>query len=173
MRIIAEIKDLLQDSDGNSILSLIVKNFMFKNFLKSLDKTKTYSIEIKEVKSKRSLAQNRYLWALLSEMDKALNGGRSSENGEWELYINALERANIKYEYIACLPSAEQAIRGQFRAIKYSHTMQFNERAYNVYKCFIGSSKMNTKEFSELIDTILDMASEIGLDIVYWREVLR
>lgn len=169
MKIIAEVKDLLSDIDGNSIISFTVKNFMFKNFLKSLDRNKTYSIEIKEAKNKRSLAQNRYMWKLLHEIDVAINGRPTDE---WEVYINALERANVKFEYIACMPEAERAIKEQFRAVKYSHSMEYKNRKYNVYKCFIGSSKMDTKEMGLLIDTILDMASEAGLDIVYWREVL-
>ena len=34
------------------------------------------------------------------------------------------------------------------------------------------SSKMDKKEMADVIETLLDMASECGLDITYWKDVL-
>ena len=34
------------------------------------------------------------------------------------------------------------------------------------FKCYIGSSRYDTKEMTELIDTALDYANEIGIDDV-------
>ena len=76
MKIIGNFKDLLQDSTGKGIVSFLVSNFSHKTQLSTLEKDKTYSIEIKEVKSKRSIEQNRYMWALLHEIDVAMNGER-------------------------------------------------------------------------------------------------
>lgn len=42
-----------------------------------------------------------------------------------------------------------------------------------MYKVFIGSSKMNVKEMNLLIDTVLDIATEVGIETDYWREVLK
>ena len=106
MKIIGNFKDLLQDSTGKGIVSFLVSNFSHKTQLSTLEKDKTYSIEIKEVKSKRSIEQNRYMWALLHEIDVAMNGERS--NDEWSVYIQCLERAGAKFDYIGCLPEAIQ-----------------------------------------------------------------
>ena len=172
MKIIGYFKDLLTNSEGNSIVSFLINNYQYNHLLKTLDPNKTYSIEIRERKPKRSLDQNRLMWKLISEIDLKMNG-RKSDSGAWDIYLTALERANIKSEYIACLPKAEQAIKEQFRAVKLSHTMEFKGVIYNVYKCYIGSSKMDTKEFSDLIETVLDMAQEVDIPTAYWNEVLR
>lgn len=38
---------------------------------------------------------------------------------------------------------------------------------------FYGSSKMDTKEMSDLIDTTLRYASELGIYTPYWEELLK
>ena len=171
MKIIGNFKDLLQDNTGNDIVSFLVSNFSHKTQLSTLEKDKTYSIEIKEVKSKRSIEQNRYMWALLHEIDVAMNGERS--NDEWSVYIQCLERAGAKFDYIGCLPEAEQALKENFRAVKFIKKIDLNGKDGNMYKVFIGSSKMNVQEMKMLIDTVLDVASECGIETSYWQEVLK
>lgn len=171
MKIIGNFKDLLQDSTGKGIVSFLVSNFSHKNQLATLEHDKTYSIEIKEIKSKRSIEQNRYMWALLHEIDVAMNGERS--NDEWSVYIQCLERAGAKFDYIGCLPEAEQALRENFRAVKFIKKIDLNGKDGNMYKVFIGSSKMNVQEMNMLIETALDMAHEVGINTSYYDEVLR
>lgn len=171
MKIIANIREQLTDGDGNAVVSFLVRNFHHASMLRGLDKEKTYSVEIKEVKSKRSLEQNRYLWKLLHEIDVAINGERS--NDEWGVYIQCLERAGAKFEYIGCLPEAEEMLRENFRAVKFVKPIDLNGKRGHMYKCFIGSSKMDTKEFSLLLETALDMAQEAGIETTYYNEVLR
>ena len=127
-------------------------------------------IEIKEVKSKRTIQQNRYMWLLLHEIDVAMNGRATDE---MDAYIMCLERANAKFDYIGCLPEAEQALRENFRAIKFIKKIDLNGKEGNMYKVFIGSSKMDVKEMNQLIDTILDVAEQLGIETSYWKEVLR
>lgn len=171
MKIVGNFKDLLQDSTGNGIVSFSISNFSHKNQLATLEHDKTYSIEIKEVKSKRSIEQNRYMWALLHEIDVAMNGERS--NDEWSVYIQCLERAGAKYDYIGCLPEAEQALKENFRAVKKIKEIDLNGKKGVMFKCFIGSSKMNVQEMNMLIETALDMAHEVGINTVFYDEVLR
>ena len=167
MRIIAKLKEVLTDSKDNALLTLKIDNFIYKKMVKELDQDKTYSVEIKEVKSKRSIEQNKLMWELLHEIDIAVNG---KPTDEYEFYCMALERANAKFEYIGCTPEAEGMLKEQFRAVRYVSTL---ENGMNLYKVYIGSSKMNTKEMSLLIDTILDIASEIGIEVGYWQNVLQ
>ena len=100
----------------------------------------------------------------------ARNGSRS--NAEWDVYIEALERAGAKYEYIACLTAAEDMLRKSFRAIQYVKPFEGGKGEMGVYKCYYGSSKMTMAEMGELIETILDMAAEAGIDTAYWEGVL-
>nr|DAM46202.1 MAG TPA: NinB protein [Caudoviricetes sp.] len=170
MRLIAEYDRTSYDADGTAILSLKVPRHQHKQLLAELDQSAPLAVEITKYKSKRSIEQNRYMWALLSEIDKARNGSRSS--AEWDVYIEALERAGAKYEYIACLTAAEDMLRKSFRAIQYVKPFEGGKGEMGVYKCYYGSSKMTTAEMSELIETILDMAAEAGIDTACWEGVL-
>lgn len=110
------------------------------------------------------------MWALIGEIDKARNGDRSSD--DYDIYIEALVRAGAKYTHLLVEPQAEPMLRESFRAIQLARAIKVGDKRFNDYKCFYGSSKMDTKEMHDLIETILDMASECGLDIVYWKDVL-
>ena len=92
---------------------------------------------------------------------------------EMEVYIMLLERAGAKYEYIACLKEAEPLLKEAFRLIKPTIKIDLNGKEGYWYKCFYGSSKMNSKEMNQLIDTALDVEGELDLDLDYWNGVLR
>ena len=168
MRIIGHFKDILKTFDGKNVFTLESSNYLSKDLISSLEPSKEYSIEIHEIKSKRTLQQNKYLWALLREIDVAMNG---KPTDEYEIYIMALERANAKYELLVCTPQAENILKESFRAVKF--IKPFNDKT-NIYKVYIGSSQMNTKEMGILIDTVLDIANEVGIDTYeYWEKVLK
>lgn len=170
MKLIGHYDRVFKDYDGNSIVSFMVPNVRHQHLLKDLDPEKTYSIEVKEVKKKRSIQQNKYMWALINEIDIAINGRPCDD---WAIYLMALERAGAKCDYIAALPETEQALKQNFRAIKFIKKVDLNGKEGNMYKVYIGSSKMDTKEMNLLIDTILDIAQEVGIETDYWREVLK
>lgn len=170
MKITGTLRDTFRTNDGG-VLTLNITNYRHIEMLKELQAETLYSIEIKEAKSKRSLQQNAYLWALLSEIDKTVNGERS--NDEWSIYIEALERAGAKCEYIGALPETERLLKENFRAIKFIKKIDLNGVDGNMYKVFFGSSKMDKTEMGELIDTVLDMAEEVGIETNYWSEILK
>lgn len=171
MKVVGKIKDLLVTMEATGILTLTIDNLRHVEMLKELSNDKVYSIEIKEAKSRRTIQQNKYLWVLLSDIDKKVNGERS--NDEWSIYINALERTGAKCEYMVCVQEAEAMLKEVYRAIKFIKHVDVNGKQGNMYKCYYGSSKMNTKEFALLIDTVLDMAQEVGLDTAYYENLLR
>lgn len=142
----------------------------YKHLIQDLNKEELYSIVISKAKDKRTEQQNKYMWALIGEIDKARNGDRSSD--DYDIYIEALVRAGAKYTHLLVEPQAEPMLRESFRAIQLARAIKVGDKRFNDYKCFYGSSKMDTKEMHDLIETILDMASECGLDIVYWKDVL-
>lgn len=170
MKITGTLRDTFRTQNGG-IVTFDLANFRHVEMLKELQADKLYSIEIKEAKSKRSLQQNAYLWALLSEIDKKVNGERS--NDEWSIYIEALERAGAKCEYIGAFPETETALKENFRAIKKIKKIDLNGKSGWMFKVFLGSSKMDKAEMGELIDTVLDMAVEVGIDTDYYSNLLR
>ena len=123
-----------------------------------LDPEKHYIMELKEIKSKRTLQQNKYMWALIHKI------AQHEEQTEVEIYTSALEEANAKYIYLLGIPEAENELRKNFRAVKVVRPTYENGKEYFVYKCFVGSSKLNTKEMCKLLDIIIMWAEEIGIE---------
>lgn len=167
MKFTGEVAEIRRDGKEMTV-TLKVKNIRYFKGIEELEKEKLYSIEIKDAKSKRTLEQNRYMWALLAEIDKEINGERSSD--AWGIYCDALERCGAKFEFIIAPLAAESSLNRAFRAVK---LMQEVNDWQGVFKCYYGSSKMDTKEMTLLIDTILDMAEEAGVETAYYKELLK
>ena len=125
--------------------------------LLKLDRNKIYILEIKEPKSKRSLNQNRYMWKLINEIAK------KQFQDEIEVYCQALEQAQAKYEYVLGLETIETELRKNFRAVKVVRPEIYKGKKMIVYKCFIGSSKMTTKEMNTLLEIVISWASQLGI----------
>ena len=172
VRLTAKISSLYRDLDGNGVVTLVTPlNRPFEK-LKGLDPGKDYSVEIKQIKSRRSLEQNRLLWKLIRLIDEKENG-QPSEAGSQSIYITLLEMAEAKVDFIAAVPEAEPMLRDSFRAVKFVQQFRHGGRPMNLYKVVSGSSKMNTKEMTALIDTALRYAENAGVETEYWREVFR
>ena len=121
------------------------------------------TVEVRPYKSKRSVEQNRLMWEMLDLLSEKANGKRDSE-AVWETYIIMLERFGAKYEYLMALPEAEKMLKEQFRASIKIETRDYNGKQMNIYKCFYGSSKFNTKEMTEFINSIQDELKELGVN---------
>lgn len=74
-----------------------------------------------------------------------------------------LEEANVAYDYLLALPSAEPMLRKTFRVIRKLDEREVNGKTLNLYQYFIGSSKYNTQEMTELIEATLDKLAELGI----------
>lgn len=125
-----------------------------------LDLNKLYAIEIKEPKSKRSLKQNKMLWELIHLIAK--NQGQD----DMEVYCTLLERADAKSDYVLARPETEEGLRKNFRGVKFIRQQIVNQTLFNVYKVYLGSSKMTTKEMTELIDITIQLCSELGIPTI-------
>ena len=119
------------------------------------DNTKFY--EVKEKKTTRSLQQNKMLWELIHKIAKAQG------QDDMEVYCALLERADAKSEYIITATEMEEALRKTFRGVKFIRKQVVNNKECNIYKVYLGSSKMNTKEMSELLDITIQLCSELQI----------
>lgn len=169
MKIVGQYLKRVTNEDGYSEVTFLVKNFRNQELIKELEKDKDYRMELNIVKSKRSIEQNNLLWQLIHEISQQVNGTLANDSDDWEIYIQALERAGAKFEYIAVLPEAEKLLKEQFRAIKLMNSFEHNGRTFNSYKVYYGSSKFDSKEMTLLINTVLDMAAEVGIDTTYYE----
>ena len=125
--------------------------------LLKLDMDKLFICEIKEPKSKRSLEQNRMLWQLIHSIAK------EQHQDDMEVYCALLERADAKSEYIITAYDMEDDLRKCFRGVRFIRKQEVNGKDCNIYKVYIGSSKMDTKEMTELLDITLQVCAELGI----------
>lgn len=125
-----------------------------------IEPNKEYVLELKVVRSKRSLQQNKFMWALIHQ----IADHKEMNMKEIEIYTSALEEANAKYIYLMGIKEAENELRKNFRAVKVVRPTIENGKEYIIYKCFVGSSKLNTKEMNKLLDIIISWAEELGIE---------
>ena len=122
-----------------------------------LDMDKLYVVEVKEPKSKRSLEQNKMLWQLIHAIAK------ETHQDDMEVYCTVLERADALSDYIITAYDMEDELRKCFRGVRFVRKQEVNGKECNIYKVYIGSSKMNTKEMTELLDITLQLCGELGI----------
>ena len=130
-----------------------------------------YEISIVKAKKGRSLAQNRLLWELLSQISMKENG---NTNEDVNIYCQLIEQSGAKCEYML-VPADEgvlDRLRRVYRAVKVLERRRYNNRDMWMVKCFYGSSKMDTKEMGVLIDKTIERAYMAGIDVEPWREKL-
>lgn len=126
--------------------------------LRKLDADKYYLCEVKEPKSKRSIEQNKMLWQLIHAIAK------ETHQDDMDVYCACLERADALSDYIITAYDMEDDLRKCFRGVRFMRKQLVNGKQCNIYKVYIGSSKMNTKEMTELIDITMQIASEYDID---------
>lgn len=135
--------------------------------LLKLEYGKVYSMEIKEPKSRRTIQQNKYMWALIHEI------ARIQLEDDMDVYISALEEANAKYTFIMGLEDIKEELCKNFRAVKVVRPEIYKGKKFIVYKCFIGSSKFTKEEMNQLLEIVIGYAEELGINtdvfVPEWR----
>ena len=126
--------------------------------LLKLDMEKNYICEIKEPKSKRSLEQNKLLWKLIHLIAK------ESYQDDMDVYCAVLERADALSDYVITAMDMQDTLRKSFRGVKFIRMQEVNGKDCFVYKVYLGSSKMNTAEMTELIEITMQVCGELGID---------
>ena len=131
-----------------------------------------YHIEIKELKKmKRSDRQNSMLWALVNQICKKLNGNIAES---YELYCQILEMAGAHYDDIKCKHEALDTLKVLTKHVKVVSQEEEDGVLWDYCWVFKGISEMDTAEANALIDTALNYASEVGIDVDdgYWSRLL-
>ena len=118
--------------------------------------------EIKEKKSKRSLTANAYYWSLLNQLASVM---RTSSD---ECHFLMLQRYG-QYEVISVLSDID--IHGYFKYYKEIGHGMVDGKDFCHYKIYKGSSEMDSKEFSILLDGLISECEEVGIPTLTPDEV--
>ena len=124
-------------------------------WLTTQDNEKTF--EIQEHKEKRSLNANALLWKCLGEMATSLR------TDKWDVYLEMLKRYGT-FTYICVKPKAVEAVKRQWREVEEIGHIDINGQDSVQMLCYYGSSTMNTKEFSTLLDGVISEMKEMGIE---------
>ena len=116
-------------------------------------------LEIKATKyrQKRSLDANAMLWLCLGRIATAL------KSDVWEVYLQMLKRYG-KFTYIVVKENAVEAVKTQWRETEIVGEVTVNGKKAVQMLCFFGSSTLNSKEFSNLLDGVFSEMKEMGLE---------
>lgn len=147
------------DEEEGVELTFRVKGYSNEQIAKSIVRNTPFRVALTEVGNRRTLNQNALMWALIHEISIKL-----SQSDE-DTYINALELAEAKFEYVACLPEAEHILTNNYRAVKLMNSFEHNGKTFNQYRVYDGSSRMNTKEMGKLLDAVIQMAVELDIPV--------
>lgn len=150
--------------DNKIAVSFIAKdNYAVNLFVNELQDHDLIELTAKAHKESRSVLQNRMLWGVIGKISEVLNG-ESSHDSTMKIYAEILVKANVKYEFMLVMEKAKHILDSQFRAVIDMHqSREVNGVTLKMYKVFIGSSKFNTKEMTDLIDLTLAYANEVGV----------
>ena len=111
----------MTNENNDLVISYVVhgqeKNAALLAFEESKNTEKRLEVEVKPYRSKRSLEQNKLLWALLGKMAYAMSGRKNKVSSE-ECYCIMLEEANVSYDYLLALPEAEPLLKKSFRVVR-------------------------------------------------------
>lgn len=132
---------------------------------------KTYAVEIKEYRKKRSLDQNALYWKCLTEFARALGMSNSEAHNRMLRAYGQMERYEEKPVYVV-LPDTDEAEQKALDAETYhvkptSQVKQGNDgMSYRTYMLLRGSSTYNTQEMTRLIDGLLSECREAEIDVL-------
>lgn len=120
--------------------------------------------EIKEKKSKRSLTANAYYWSLLNQLASVMRMDNQ------ECHFLMLKRYG-QYEVVSI--RSDVNLHGYFKYYEVIGKGFVNGKEFTHYKIYKGSSQMDSKEFSILLDGVRSECEEVGIPTLTKTEVER
>jgi hypothetical protein len=158
MKLIAKYLKRVYNELGHSEITLCVPNRLHQSWLNELENDIDYSVEIKKVKSKRSVQQNKLLWSLLHLLENA------TKELAIDWYIKALVDTGAVVDYVWGTVATEDMLKKSFRAVQRVKPHKIKNSDGWLYRVIVGSSKFNIAEMNELIDTVLRYCAEHNID---------
>lgn len=155
MNSIGTLQDISIDyKSGKPKVTLLLEQ---RESISSLEEIKEdkLSIEIKKYRKKRSLNSNNYAWELITQIGDILRASKE------EVYMEMLKR----YGQSQMISVLEEIDVSKF--LKYYEEAGesiLNGKTFKHYKVYTGSSEMDTKQMSILIDGIVSEAKDLGIE---------
>lgn len=149
-------------SEGFGTISLKTSLKTAVNVLDSIKKDKTYDVEIKQHRKKRSLDANAYLWTLCDKISQVI-----PDTTKEDVYRNAIHDVGV-FEIVPIKDDAvgrwmdNWQVKGLGWIAEVLHPAKTD--GYTLVINYYGSSTYNAKEMSRLIDNVVMTAKECGVE---------
>lgn len=135
------------------------------NLLKELKKL---SIVIDKYREKRSKDANGLLWHCISKIAQSF----TPPVDKWEIYLDMLKSYG-QFTDILVRADALEATRKQWRETEEVDRYEINGVEYVTLLAYFGSSTFNTKDFSILLEGVIQEMKQTGLDAPTTKEMQR
>lgn len=131
-------------------------------------KDKELSVEAKKFFEKRSGKANRLLWACCTQIGQAQRPPRD----KWDVYLEYIKRQR-QCTLLQIVPDALPKLEKQWRECEVvGHPIIDGHEMLDVL-CYFGSSTYNSREFSLLLDEIIEDMKQAGIPTPTSEEMRR
>jgi hypothetical protein len=135
------------------------------NLLKGLEKL---SIIVDKFREKRSRDANGLLWHCLSKIGQSM----TPPVDKWDVYLDMLKSYG-QFTDILVRADAVEATRKQWRETEEIDRFEIDGDEYVQLLAYFGSSTFNTKDFSVLLEGVIQEMKQTGLDAPTTKEMQR
>lgn len=118
-------------------------------------------VDIRPVKNKRTLDQNRLMWALLNRLALALSGDTPGGVTAEQCYLDLLTEFGAEVETWRVPVKALPALRNAYRVVQKVEQL---DDGYCMVRIGLGSSNFDRQQMHDFIDRIFDRLAETGVD---------
>ena len=158
--------ELLTRANGEVKLSVTLLDKTAVNVLQELTEVDILELTLKKYRKKRSLTANGAMWLLLDKLADKL------ETTKDELYLHFLEQYGT-FTHMIIKPDAVEKFKQEWRATREIGEVTINGQVGVQLQCYFGSSTMNSKEFSRLLQGILNECESQGIEGLTDKEFQR
>lgn len=140
---------------------LILKTSDIPEIRRFAYKFKAGNYEIERKKKKRSLDANAYLWKLSTEIANVLRADKES------IYVDMLKKYG-QSDVVSVLSTVD--VKGYFKYYDEFGKGYVNGKEFTHYRVYKGSSEYDVREFSILLDGVIDEAKNLDIEVISERE---
>lgn len=155
MQIKAKITDISRKLGGPWVVGLEI----IEGNIGEVEKYKDHdlAVTLKQWRNKRSLNANALLWACINDICNTLGGDK------WDVYLELLRKYG-QYTFIEMPAEAFPKFKKMYRECDVVGSRYTDGGDILQVLCYYGSSNYDTKEFSVLLDGVIDDMRQAGIE---------
>ena len=152
--------DIKREMNGDYDIVLTVnKNTNIEPLISLFNEHKSMVCKVDKERKKRSLDANAALWKMLSMMADKLKTTKD------DLYLEMLDRYGV-FTFIVVKPNIVNRVKEEWKTVRELGEVTINGKTGIQLQCYFGSSTYNSKEFSVLLDGVIQEAKELDIDFI-------